>query len=44
MLHAPLTKLLAEAEGWKLTTALNALCHPNADYHDAVEYQAFRDG
>jgi len=27
MLHAPLTKLLAEGEGRKLTTALNAICH-----------------
>src|SRR5450631_3131721 len=44
MLHAPLTKLLAEGEGWKLTTALNAICHVEerskparpliADYHD----------
>jgi hypothetical protein len=27
MLHAPLAKLLTEAEGWKLTAALNAICH-----------------
>jgi hypothetical protein len=27
MLHAPLAKLLAESEGWKLTTALHAICH-----------------
>jgi hypothetical protein len=27
MLQAPLAKLPAEAEGWKLTTALNAICH-----------------
>jgi hypothetical protein len=33
VLHAPLAKLLAEAEGWKLTTALNASCHLDADYH-----------
>jgi hypothetical protein len=25
--HAPLAKLLAEAEGWKLATALHAICH-----------------
>ena len=33
MLHAPLAKLLAETESWKLTTALNASCHLDADYH-----------
>jgi hypothetical protein len=27
MLHAPLAKLLTEGEGWKLTAALNAICH-----------------
>src|ERR1019366_10656235 len=27
MLHAPLAKLLAEGEGGKLKTALNAICH-----------------
>ncbi len=33
MLHAPPAKLLAEREGWKLTAALNAICHLDADYH-----------
>jgi len=33
VLHAPPAKLLAEGEGWKLTTALNAICHLDADYH-----------
>jgi hypothetical protein len=27
MLQAPLAKLLAKSEGWKLATALNAICH-----------------
>jgi hypothetical protein len=27
MLHTPLAKLLAKSEGWKLATALNAICH-----------------
>jgi hypothetical protein len=27
MLHAPLAKLPAEGEGWKLTTTLSAICH-----------------
>jgi len=27
MLHAPLAKPPAESEGWKLTAALNAICH-----------------
>jgi hypothetical protein len=33
VLHAPPANLLAEGEGWKLTTALNAICHLDADYH-----------
>jgi hypothetical protein len=31
MLHAPLAKLPPEGEGWKLTTALNAICHERLD-------------
>jgi hypothetical protein len=27
MLHAPLADLSAESKGWKLTTALHAICH-----------------
>jgi hypothetical protein len=27
MLHAPLAKLLAKSEGWKLAAAFNAICH-----------------
>jgi len=27
VLHAPLAKLLAEGKGWKLATALHAICH-----------------